>query len=378
MIRILTIAPLFLFINLACTASAPKTEPAKSAPTQAQAPFDYDKTVKAASAYAERGNPAKAEALSVKATKEEPKRAEAWVIWGRSLAMQRKLKEAIVKYEKARSLGSENRRLYAELSIVYDVSGEYDKAQAVYLDYLQKHPDDGEMHRELGLTLLATKQYKMATDHLQKAVALEPTNMGFQMDYGYALLRQRQFSKAAEVLARVTKAEPANLDAARFLAQAEAGQGNAPDAISILNGVLKSAASDVPSLSMRARLFKLVGESEKALHDYQTLVRAEPNKPAWLLGAAGTLIAMERYDEAHQAVELARKKAGDHPLVRFRAAQISLARGDKKAFKDVFEFANSNPNDIEGWRACFKWAKKLGHKKELKMCKKERGRLGDL
>ena len=34
-----------------------------------------------------------------------------------------KLKEAIVKYEKARSLGSEDRRLYAELSIVYDVSG---------------------------------------------------------------------------------------------------------------------------------------------------------------------------------------------------------------------------------------------------------------
>ena len=327
------------------------------------APADYDRLVATAKSYVEMGRVERAVDLAQTAAARAPQRPEAYVVWGRALASQNVLEDAAAKYEQARTLGSRDRELFVELTSVYDVSRAYEKAIAVYGDWLDKTPDDAEMHAELALTLLLLNRFPDAVAHLRQAARLQPANLQTRQDLGYALLRNQDLTGASSTLEAVLAADPQRPEALVLLAQTRAAMGHSIDALPLLDRALGLDPKNVRAVRVRARLRQLTHDAPAALGDYQTLLAENPQDAAALLGAAGALIALGRLNEATPLVAKARDRLGDHPDVRFREAQIAWRQGDRAAVATLRKMADAMPNQTEIWDELATAAKKLGDKR---------------
>lgn len=356
---------------LACVASLTLGMLGACGATQAEAPApapaspaaDYDHRVATAASLVELGRLDRALDLCAEAAKSAPERSEAYVVWGRALASESRLREAAEQYEHARSLGSRDRRLFVELSSIYDVAKAYDRSVEVYRDWLAKTPGDAEMHQELGLTYLLLERFGEAAASLREAARLLPTDLQVRQDLGYALLRAQDLAGASVELEAVLNADPERTEALRYLAQTRAAQGRTDDALALLDRALAVTPTDARARRVRARLRALAGNPAGALTDYQALLAERADDAPALLGAAGALLALERPAEATPLVAQARASLGDVPDVRFREAQLGWRKGDRKALTTLRTLADGWPTPGEIWREVALAARKLGDKK---------------
>ncbi len=360
-----------LLVTLACAAQAPRSEPVAPAAT---AP-DYDTLVKVAASYSASGRSRQAAQAAERAAGMRPERPEAYVVWGRSLAQENQLAQAAAKYEKARSLKSRDRALYAELASVYDVSKRYADAIAVYRDYLATHANDADMQEELGLTLLLVNRVDEAVAALRIA-AQHSDGVQAAQDLALALLRHGEPREASEVLRRVLDREPSR-EARLLFAQAKASLGEAAEALATLNQLLAHDKNDTAALRMRAHVRLVTHDATGALADFDALQHGQTTDAAALLGAAGALIALGHLADAEARVQAAQKVAPEHPLLAFRAAQLALRRGDASALAPIISFARANPGHVEAWRELYAAAKKRRDKKLMAEARERLTALGD-
>lgn len=211
--------------SFACTAAHP-TPPASRAPGPEEAPPNYDALCVAAQSAVDTGHAHGAVATAADAARLAPNRPEAYIIWGRALAQLDDLQGSSTQYERARSLGSREPALFAELGSVYDVAKRYTDAAAVYGDFLTDHPRDAAIRGELGLTLLLLQEPDKAIAELKEASRLRPQSLQLAQDLGYAQLSAKQFAAARDTLQNVTRRAPQSRDAWRFLAAAYRGLGD--------------------------------------------------------------------------------------------------------------------------------------------------------
>jgi tetratricopeptide (TPR) repeat protein len=336
---------------------------AAPAPAPPSPAAEYDHRVATAASLVELGRLDRAEELCAEAVKSAPERSEAYVVWGRALASESRLGEAALQYEQARARGSRDRRLFVELTSVYDVAKAYDKSIEVYRDWLAKTPADGEMHQELGLTYLLLERFGEAAASLREAARLLPDDLQVRQDLGYALLRAQDLAGASVELEAVLNADPRRTEALRYLAQTRAAQGRVTDALALLDRALGLAPGEPRALRVRGRLRALGGDATGALDDYQALLASKADDAPALLGAAGALLALERPSAAAPLVARARTALGDVPDVRFREAQLAWRNGDRKALATLRTLADGWPTPVEIWRELALAAKKLGDKK---------------
>jgi len=188
--------------TLGCASTSPSQPPPSNAtPTAAKAPVrSYESLVKIGRTYCDSGKAAKALKPLKQAIAQAPQRPEAYVVLGYSFAAQKKLNESTAAYEKARILGSKERRLFQELSSVYDVQEKYAAAIGIYRAWLKISPTDSEMRHDLSLSLLLAGQIPEAIELLQKVIAESDKPSQAQADLAYAYARSGQHAKAIVLL----------------------------------------------------------------------------------------------------------------------------------------------------------------------------------
>lgn len=352
-----------LFLCLAC-APAPPRPPVRVASAPPSADLDYDSLLLAAQSYVDSGRANDAASVANDAARLDPKRPEAFIVWGRALAQADQLEASAARYEEARHLGSRDPALFAELASTYDVSKKYAEAVAVYRDFLTDHPKDAGMRDELAVTLLLLDRPDEAVEVLEPAVQAQPDSAQLRQDVGYAYLRANRPQDALLPLQWVVKHDPQRLEATRYLAQALAATGSTEQARQLLDQLLGRAPRDRGARSTRARLRLVDGFSQDALDDYRVLLAETPQDGAALLGLAAACVALERLDDAQQAVTNARAALGDLPQVRFRQAQIDWRRGKLDAILLLERLAGDSGNAQEAWQEVAKAAART-HNREL-------------
>ncbi len=375
--RNLFFLPTVLVLACAPTAreGAPRAAGPKTGTGEASTQGGYSQLVDAAWAAAKAGRAERAAELSERAVASGPEQPAAYVVWGHALAMQRQLDEAVQKYEKARQLGSDERVLFVELSSVYDVSGKYEDAIGVYRAWLARHPDDGEMHQELGLSLILRERYDEAAASLTEASKLLSSDLQVKEDLAYALLKAGQLQEAAAQVDAVLAKDGKRPGALFLAAQLAVARGEAKSALPLLDKALEVAPDDTRARALRARLLHLSGNSKAALDDYAWLLKHGAQDPSVLLGAAGPLIAEGRLDEAASIIDKAKAQAGTHLEVRFRLAQLAWHKGDKAALATLRALAKELPNHLELWRELRDAAKQSG---DHKLVAKAQARVNEL
>lgn len=377
--RWLLAAPISIAIatfNASCgQGSGVQAPAAKPEPTPAALPIDYDQWVPVIGSYLDAGKAKRAAEVAAQAVELAPERPEAFGLWGRALAMQKRLAESAEKYEQARALGSRNRAVFAELSSVYDVSGDYPRAIEVYQAWLSQHPDDADMHQQLGLTLLLTGQPDQSVLSLQAAVDIAPQALQLQQDLGYALLHAGRFEEADEALSAVVKADKGRGDAVVFLARVRLARGKYQSAIELLEPIASSKGATA-ARKLLARLQLLTGAAKDALASYQALAAELPDDPTILLGTAGALLQLDDPEGAVPLIEKAAQAVGEHPLVTFRREQVAWRRGDRKAADRIRKVAEDKPDHVEAWRELLAVGEKLKRPKLRRLARKRLHALG--
>lgn len=83
----------------------------------------------------------------------DPKQLDAYLGLARLDIRQRRLPEAMARYETMRQQWPDHPLVLAGLGVTYDLAGNHVKAQEIYKQGLRQHPDDPALRSNLGLSL---------------------------------------------------------------------------------------------------------------------------------------------------------------------------------------------------------------------------------
>jgi tetratricopeptide (TPR) repeat protein len=106
-----------------------------------------------------------------------PDDAGAHIQLGRVLAAEEKNDDAIAELETGAKLAPSDTSAQRDLADLYSVTGKREQADVIYRALIAAHPNDAELHRSLGQSLLREKKYADAQQELLVAVKLNP-NVG--------------------------------------------------------------------------------------------------------------------------------------------------------------------------------------------------------
>ena len=103
-----------------------------------------------------------------------PDKAAAHFQLGRTLEAEGKHDDAIAELEAAAKLAPQDEAVQRGLAEAYSNAGRQDRAEGAYRKLLATHPNEAELHRSLGQTLLREKKFADAQQEFLASIKLKP------------------------------------------------------------------------------------------------------------------------------------------------------------------------------------------------------------
>jgi tetratricopeptide (TPR) repeat protein len=223
-------------------------------------------------------------------------------------------------------LGEKSRA--AQIRARAKASGAYSDAPDPWLDSLVAHCFDA--YRLTIAAGLAERSGDLATAlrHIERAVALAPTDISARFQLARTLQGRREILRARTEFERCTQLAPTFADGWAHLAALLAEIGDRAAAERAVTAGL-SHCPESPGLHfMRARFHRQAGRIEPALVAYRRSLQLRPNEAEPYVEIATLLLQHDGADEAVQHLERAFNAEPDHPDVLALLTLTAIARGD--------------------------------------------------
>lgn len=178
--------------------------------------------------------------------------------------------------------------------------------------YLDIRPDDLEVLAEYGVFLAELRHYGPAYGILERVLRLDAQRMEVRRKLATVAMELGRFRDAKEHLQSLRKSFPEDTEVLELLARCEAGQGNYPEAASLLRRLIEQAPDRFTAYVLLADLLdRRLGQPAEAEKVLTELVERFPEAcTAWAL-RADYLRGKRRFEEAlvaaERAIELDRK-----------------------------------------------------------------------
>ena len=305
-----------------------------------------------------------------------PTLGEAHALRGRLLAQEGRLEESARAYERARTLGDASRRTALELASLYDVTGEYAKAIAIYEGRLARNPRDVEVRHELGLTRLLAGDVTGGVAALERAARDAPRDGEIKADLALAWMAAGEIERATTLLeteAGRAKPHPAIL---RLLAEQRARAGRLHEALDLVDRALHIDDHHLASRKLRGQLRLTLGDSPGALEDLGAVWRRDPEDLGALLDLAGALIGVGRVEEAAEAIARARREGAPEEAIALREGQLLGEHDPRAGLEALLRFVRAHPRHLEAWRLVEALAKRSGDTAVLETARKKLASFG--
>jgi tetratricopeptide (TPR) repeat protein len=130
-----------------------------------------------------------------------------------------RIPEAIQFYEKARSHHPELRLAAARrLAVLYDLSGDFPKADAEYAELLRAFPKDADLLNDLGYSHYCRGQWNISEQYLTQAVQLQPQHKKAWINLGLARAQQGKVEESLQAFQQAVSPAQAHCNLAFVLA----------------------------------------------------------------------------------------------------------------------------------------------------------------
>ena len=184
--------------------------------------------------------------------------------------------------------------------------------------------------------LLEEQRVTEAIALLERALDASPDDLELNRFYGATLLALGEASLAIWPLGKATASPDAGPEDWLMLATAHLRGGSASDAIAVVDRLLEHTPDILEAYQLRIEANESLGRSEQALADVEYVLSQRPDDASMLLERAGLLLDLERPDEAMDAIAAAKsqmqsREASDEWTARFCAVGASMVfeRGDE-------------------------------------------------
>lgn len=269
--------------------------------------------------------------------------ADAYLLMGR-----RDLAEATLRELTSRdSSNMPARRLLTELAIADTNFADATK----YLDPLLRHDSTDADTRILRIKLqLANGNAREALTESKAVLATFPWLTPARIEVARARLQQDSLSLARSEFETVTREAPNYPSAVLELAGSYIRDGNAGEAVDILNKLIAVDPSSVETHALLGWAYRANGEPSRATTAFREIPKVSPSSaqgPYWIgIG----LSAEGRYDDAKAQFEEALKRSPDYPEALAQLAQVDFSqKRPGEAVDRVKKQLQIVPNDWQLW-----------------------------
>ncbi len=231
---------------------------------------------------------------------------------------------------------------------------EYDAALELYRHCYSINPNDPALLFELSSIYFGLARSADAITLMERAYRLEPDNKNYALQLATFLDRSSRSVDAAEIMSSLVKRYPDDAELQFSLASLYVRMGEIDKAISLYREVEKNNASspmDAANYSdIRARIFFMVGQSNKAIEEYRSLVKRYPEISEFRMKLVAALLDNNSYNEAYSQLKEIAKLGATDGMYHFALASYYL--GTKQHELAVNEIAQiASDKEIEPERS---------------------------
>jgi tetratricopeptide (TPR) repeat protein len=158
---------------------------------------------------------------------------------GRELQAKGKPDDALKRYRKAVEIHPAYGRAWVQMATVYREAGKLAEAENALLKAVEVAPGNLAARKNLGYLYLGTNRPALAVPHLAEATRLEPSDVGARAFLGDALFKTGRYEEAESALKTALTLDSKCYPAAYRLSALYAGQRKFPEAIALLENVLR-------------------------------------------------------------------------------------------------------------------------------------------
>jgi len=221
-----------------------------------------------------------------------------------------------------------------------------------YIEKLKSHPDNANLHYNLGCFYLRKERnLEKAIEEFKKVIELKPNSKAGYLWLGWAYEQAREYEGAAGLYKKATERFPDYAGFHSQLARAYERQKEYDLAIRQYRKVIELQPEDYRSKLQLARLLGNQEKFEEAARLYKDILRSDHGTSAWAKEQAGTgLIAL--YQKGNRLQELLKEYQSlveanpDNPYISKTLGDIYLKLGKKEEALSAYRKAISQqPRD---------------------------------
>ncbi|HEX2911190.1 MAG TPA: tetratricopeptide repeat protein [Chloroflexia bacterium] len=141
-------------------------------------------------------------------------------------------------------------------------------------------------------------QVTQALALFNQAAGVNPNSPDAHLRLADLYMERDQFSQALSEITRVQRIDPNNWKIAWYTGRLLEVQGNLPAALDQYRELAEDLPGELPPLLSLARVYSKLGKYQEAVETYRLVMRAHPDNPEALFGAASCLASEQKYKEA--------------------------------------------------------------------------------
>lgn len=216
-------------------------------------------------------------------------------------------------------------------------SGDYEKAASSFAEAIAANPNRAEYYINYGLSLIALGKYDNALKQLEQAyidkdmLVIRENNKRILRGKGIAYYNQLNYVKAIEefkMALEIDVLSELNMDILYYMAESFYMVGSYNEAVDAYTKILDKDKKSLIAYSKRANCYRILGDFEKSLEDYNKLIKLEPNNYNHYFGKF--YLMSENKDEAG-ALEVLVKAEAITPNSKedeYNIAKLHFYKGD--------------------------------------------------
>lgn len=227
-------------------------------------------------------------------------------------------------------------RYYSKALDAYE-DKDYQAAQEYFVKAINENKDKAEYHIDYGFTLICLNEFAKAREEFEYVILdkeigmVRENNKKAYRGIGISYLLEYQYDLAVmnfDLALGIKELKELNTDLLFYKASALEQKGDLEAAAGIYTSLLEQKPKDATIYSARANIYRLIGNYELSIDDYDQAIELSPQDFNLYLGKFASYMELNKKEEAQavlaQAVQLKINSDKD----KFELAKVHFYQGD--------------------------------------------------
>ena len=210
-----------------------------------------------------------------------------------------------------------------------------EKSIKIFVDYLQKHPNNEEVYCELIKIYYSLKDYEKVNFYAEKALKLMPNYNDVLFYLSYSQINQKKLTLAEKNISSMLKENELNPDAIYLRAKLKSAKGEFQNALKDLDYVIARKPNNNEAFILGMYALGNLNQWDKVEFVGRNALKFHPDNVKIVVMTSNAICHQKRYDEAEQWLAKAMEMQPTYYEIYKVRARICLGRNETKEAYDM-------------------------------------------